>query len=523
MEVSTDKPLGRDLQHDFLTTLADSLDDQVSDEVKRARKDVNFFCGWAMQTPKGEYWGEQQRHHREWQDAAGLNKKGGWQNNRLVIFAPPETAKSSQLVVGRLLWLLGNDPNLRAAIVCDVDKQAQKFVSEIRSNIMNNERLQMIFPNLKPESRSGRAKRWSDDGIILQRNIISKDFSVQALGVRGALLSARLDLLILDDILSWENTLTKYQLEKTINWFLATAVGRVVKGGQIALIGLTWDHEDLLNHLAEHRGYECFRYSLLDEGDPRWKRVDWPEVWPRDRVESMTDELGPFESARQLRQRLPSRDSMPRPFPKSACEKVLKLSRAGWSNSHFGENICGVDLATRKGKTTDYTCFFTISASGGFRQVLNIFTAQLEGPKIIEVILDIHRRFRPLFVVENNSAQIYIEQFVRDGRVLEAFGATPAEARGIRIKGRYTGSQSLDRRFGIPALGVDFETGKWGAPDHSEVNAWLKECYNWFPGQHPGDRLAASHFANEESRTYGGLPTNIIRRIPKESALNWKF
>lgn len=505
----------------FLRKLADEIVEEVPDWIRGCREDINYFLSEVMLDPEGNYWGELRPYQKKWQYEAGgkiTDGKVRWRNTRLVILAPPECGKSSQLVVGRLLWLFGRNPNLRFAIVSDTDKQAQKFLSEIRTNVMINEKLKQVFPGLKPEGRKGRTSKWGDDGIVFQRDIVSKDWSIQALGVRGPLLSSRLDGIILDDVLSWENTLTAYQRDKTNAWFISIVPGRIVKRGQILLVGLTWDNDDLLHTLVTKKKYKELRYSL--QKDDNCGYVDWEEVWPKWRIEESKRELGIFEFNRQMRNLLPKTKEGRRPFKKEYCEKVASNSRGLWMNSYKGSDIVltGVDLATRKGKHTAETVFFTISLDQyGFRQVLNILAGQLEGPEIIETVLDLWRRFRPyIFGVENNAAQIYIEQFLKDGRVLAAFGANPQEAAGIRVQGLYTGTKSLDPLYGIPGLSIDFQAGKWGAPEHEETQNWLRECYEWFPGRHPGDRLAASFFANELARGNEGQQVGDVVTYSKE-------
>jgi hypothetical protein len=59
-----------------------------------------------------------------------------------------------------------------------------------------NPPLREIFP--APRPASGSRTKWSDDEII-ECSINSRDASVIALGLYGAILGARLDLLVIDD------------------------------------------------------------------------------------------------------------------------------------------------------------------------------------------------------------------------------------------------------------------------------------------------------------------------------------
>ncbi len=114
-------------------------------EAELARRDINAFCEFAMRDPKGKPW-RQAQFHRDWQ---GLLPLAG--PARVLIVAPRESAKSSQMAVGRVLWELGQDRELRIKLVCATDDLAAKLLGEIGRNITHNSRLRKVFPHLRPD------------------------------------------------------------------------------------------------------------------------------------------------------------------------------------------------------------------------------------------------------------------------------------------------------------------------------------------------------------------------------------
>ncbi len=60
---------------------------------------------------------------------------------------------------------------------------------------------------------------------------------MQAIGVHGAILGARVDRLLLDDILDFENTRTPERLQATIDWYNATLVGRLTARARVICVG----------------------------------------------------------------------------------------------------------------------------------------------------------------------------------------------------------------------------------------------------------------------------------------------
>jgi len=159
-------------------------------QAERARRDVNAFCEYVMRDPRGRPW-QQAAFHQQWQ--ASLPEQGP---ARVLIVAPRESAKSSQMVVARILWELGRDPELRVKIICSSDDLAEKLLGEIARNILRNPRLRRVFPRLRPDP----AGPWTRDQLRLAGLGLSKDPSLEAHGVLSAGVGGRADLLIFDDV-----------------------------------------------------------------------------------------------------------------------------------------------------------------------------------------------------------------------------------------------------------------------------------------------------------------------------------
>jgi len=85
-------------------------------------------------------------------------------------------------VLGRVLWELGNNPNLLIKIVCASEEQAKKRIAFLRRHIETNKNLHLLFPHLKPQPDSA----WSTTQLYVERDLISPDPSVEAAGVLGS-------------------------------------------------------------------------------------------------------------------------------------------------------------------------------------------------------------------------------------------------------------------------------------------------------------------------------------------------
>ena len=410
--------------------------------------------------------------------------------DRLVIFAPVEHAKTEEIARSYVLRRFAEDPDLNVAIISNTIGQAQKTLGEIAEDIKTNENYKWVTAGkVKPEEREGKFQKWTDSAFIIQREITSKDYSLQATGIHGNILGTRLGLAILDDCNDFENTFTPAQRDKTMQWIISTLLNRVIAGGKIVVIQTTWVIDDIGHTLADKHGFHKVIYQAIKkDGTPLW-----PEQWSLERLAGKKIELGSIEFDRQMMNK-PLSDAM-QIFKRVWFDKCYQQGE-GYSliDSYLQPDLSiatGVDLATRKGEEHDLTVFFTEGMdSKGNRRPLNIIARRMEFPEIISTFKLLSVAFpETVFVVENNAAQVYVEQHLK-------------ETTGIRVKGFTTGKQKADPTIGVRSMGVDFENSKWLIPRHPEVEKWVNEFLSWSPQAHSGDRLMSSWFADSYLRKH---------------------
>jgi hypothetical protein len=143
---------------------------------------------------------------------------------------------------------------------------------------------------------------------------------------------------------------------------------------------------------------------------------------------------------------------------------------------------------------SDETCLFTIAVDPrGTRSVLNVETAKISGPEIVQKIIQTQMRYQSIVIVENNAAQDFIVQFARGQFAVPIIPFT-------------TGRNKAHPEFGIESLAAEMAGGKWiipasgGLPVHPETQQWVQEMLYYLPSSHTGDRLMASWFAREGAR-----------------------
>lgn len=447
-----------------------------------ARWDINAFITAVMRDEKTGLPLDQAPVHETWHQLAE-------EHDRLLIWSAIEHGKTTQLTIARTLFELGRDPTLRTVIVSNTAGQAQKVLRSIKRYIESSPELHAVFPELRPT-----ADNWTSSSITVRRNTMSKDPSVQALGIHGNILGARVDRLYMDDLLDTENTHTARSREDCFLWIQANCLGRLTATARVLIVGTAFHPDDTLHRLARFPGWKAFRYPVLDDqGQPRW-----PERWWAARIQQVRDTLGPLEFARQLM--CVARDDSEARFKKDWIDWCLlrgegKTLCYGMDKLPPGfKTYTGVDLAVQQKDASDLTCLFTIAVHpAGDREVLNIESGKWAGPDIVSKIIDHHRRYMSICIVENNAAQDFIVQFAR-GQF------------AVPIRPFTTGRNKAHPEFGVESIAAEMAGRKWIIPAHNgqaahpEIYQWVQDMLFYQPTAHTGDRLMASWFAREGHR-----------------------
>jgi hypothetical protein len=341
----------------------------------------------------------------------------------------------------------------------------------------------------------------------------SKDSSLVAYGLNGQILGSRLHGIILDNVLNKDNTRTRAMREWTVGVLEDEILGRILPGGFVWVLDTAWFVDDLLHILSKREGWHAVRFDAED-GHGLGPTL-WPAQFPPERLQQKLAELGQTAYDRQFRNR-PLSESMnffkeefwDGCYGRGVWHDAWPMDENGKGEGGQLEMRTGVDLATRKGESHDLTVFATVVAQGPQRQLVNMQSARMEGTEILRRMVQIYRAFhKPInaaggnarFVVEDNAAQVYIVQMLKDAQICKALGLTPGETSDIRVRGRTTTKNRRDAELGIPAIASGIEMGRWDFPSHAEVRHLRDEMKAWSPeADHYGDRLMALWHASAD-------------------------
>lgn len=473
---------------------------------KLARQDPAIFNEYVLRDQETGDIIENESFHEEWHDLAE-------EHQRLILLAYPESGKTNQMLVGRPVWELGNDPTLRIVVLSKTYTQAEKITRAQGDLILHSQQVHDVFPDLKPGTK------WTDGMFDVRMPFITNTPSVQAIGLHaGGIMGARIDRLYIDDILDHDNTKTPTLRNDTYDWIQRNVMNRLTRRARVLASSNAWHPEDALHRWARRKQWVMVKYPLRD---PVTKQSTWEARFPTVSLDDMEEDFGPLEWARMFG--CEARAEGGNDFTEEVINQAKEQGRGYSMLPTLDEGlppdcvvVTGVDLATgknqKKGKRqTDLTVLSTVLCYGdGIRQILYIESGRWTGPETLRRIYVCEERFGGPIIVEDNGAQVFLLQFADEG-------VDPP----LIIPWNTTGQKKWNPAYGVASLAIEMAKKKWifpctepypGAPIEEcvldpEVKLLSEDMLHFDPRQHTGDHLMATWFAREG-----------IRRMRREGA-----
>lgn len=449
--------------------------------------------------------------HVEWQRL--LTK-----HDRLILWAHVESGKTSAISIGRALYEVGRNPQLRVCIISKTKGLAQKIVRSCQQIVSGEtesaQAFREVFPHVRPAYDPSLP--WTSLALTIERAVPSKDPTIQASGAFGNIIGSRIDLLIIDDVLDSTSTRTPAPRTALWDWMHGTVVGRLTEDSRVWALGNAYHPDDYLHRLEKVGRYKAYRFPVID---PATKLPAWPERWSAKRIEDAKLEFGPLDYARALF--CQPRDDDSARFKREWVEVALRqgeglkflstradllkeLALASYADSlRVGGHIdpqrlriyIGVDLAVQLHSAADMTAFVIVAVlPDGTRRLLWIEAGHWGAPEILGRIKRLDEAYQPTAViVENNAAQAYIVQLAHAETAVPVIPFT-------------TGKQKAHPEFGVEGIAAELVAQKWIFPCdavekmHPELFALVSEILSYDPRSHSGDRLMGMWFAREGAR-----------------------
>lgn len=489
--------------------------DQVThdEQIVAARENVNAFIEFCFRDEYDAAF-KQAAHHAEWQAIFD-------HHDRVALLGHAEGGKTMQ-VAFRLIFELGLNPNLRCYIMSAQEESAAKILGVVKTAIEENERVRMVFPHLVP------GKVWTGTKLLVagrKRGTSVKDFSLQAYGYGSRFLGIRADIIVVDDINDAENSRTPLMRDRVVQWFDLKVQTRLVRTGRVWVLGNAWHKEDLIHQLAARPGFFFKRYSVLtDDG----LRATWPAQFPLSRIAKLRGNMPPLSFARAYL--CLAIDDETQRFDEAWFE-AAKLKGLGlpyappepppvldsWGKPIPGEAwqvYTAIDLASGKAgrqRATDTTAIVTIAYNprNAMQRVLDIRVGRWKSPDIVAQMRDLHDKYNPVFVVEDNgNQQLFVDSF---------------DLVGLRVAGLTTGTDKWDPVLGVEGMAITFNAGKWILPSEKNadgdlvsvdpIETLLQHLLHFTPAEHTDDDVMALWISTKAARTFSRGYWAIVPRV----------
>lgn len=261
----------------------DALREQKRQDVREAALgDFGFFCRQIMRDPQNRQHVPLAPFHMEYcADLQSLGRLTGFRSLTLFPRAHLKTFLGDQAYA---IWRYLHDPNVRIGIFNAVEDIAQSFLRGIRLELLFNDRLRYVFPELAVGERG----LGNQDELTLPRKARLRDATFTAYGRGSTTAGHRYDLGIYDDIVpepTADRPHTPEFLASITDWFYGTLFLRdSFEKSDVLVIGTRWHDADTYAGLLKDPTFHQFIRVIEVDGVPIW-----PDKWPIEAIISERD------------------------------------------------------------------------------------------------------------------------------------------------------------------------------------------------------------------------------------------
>lgn len=363
---------------------------------------------------------------------------------RAITLAPRGVGKSHFFSVSLSIWLAYYHKSKFTMILSETEDQAKRILEEIKQIIEDN-------PLLKEAlmiEKSSKDSVWNKNEIKLKNGctIKAKSFGAKLRGNHPT-------TIILDDVLSNQNSLTKQQREDLFNYYAQTIRPMATKNARILFVGTAQHKDDLLHKLGQSKSFKFLKLKAYDE---ETGVSIWPEQLPKEELEDYKRTYGIVSFEKEF-QNNPMSDKLSL-FPLYVLEKCLD-EKLSYSKDYYGAQkvFLGADFSQVGVKEGDFTVITAVRQDANGTLTLLNYERFRDNPDEEQMFVDrqietVSRMCRiynvTLGMLESNAFQKIYSDFFK-------------KKTNLPLKGNLvtrSGKSSLES--GLPALRILFENGK---------------------------------------------------------------
>lgn len=388
----------------------------------------------------------------------------GFKYERVMIFMPPGSAKSTYGSVTFPTWYMGNNPNKNIITTSYASGLAKKFGRKCRTITSSKQYREVFDTSLRRDNRA------VDDWAL------ENGSTFMAGGILSGITGNRADGLVIDDpVKGREDADSATIREKTWEAYLNDLRTRLKPNGWQLIIQTRWHEDDLSGRIlpknwdgesgwVESRQGEpwfviCLQAECTREDDPmgreigEWLWTDWftPEHWQREKR---------VQGSRNW-------DALYQQIPKPTEGALIKknwIQRYGEPPTEFMRVVFSLDTAYKEDQINDPSVLTIWGEKEYGKYLLHVWRDRVEYPALKRILANYYMTWKPTAVlIEDKSSGQSLIQECRDGIMLKQF----PKAIHIPVVAIEPEGNKLDRAVRVSS---QFEAGTVYLP---EVAPWL--------------------------------------------------
>jgi hypothetical protein len=416
----------------------------------------------------------------------------------LLVLWPPEHGKTTTFE-NYANMKLASDPAWRFLVASENRGIAQKILGRVmdRMNPLGPTPAYVSqFGPFVPQSNGGMAQvrqPWTDTkfSVYGARQSDERNFSMEAVGVNGSIVSARCDHLHVDDP---QSVKTLGQTAKMTTWLRQDALSRPAENGITSICGTRVGEEDIYNELLQDGELDGimkvlrFPAVLTDHDTGEQKPLD-PARHTLDSLDRMRRKVGSEIWDRNWMQNPGASKAGKGTFEKTTVEKLLDSSRSL-------QDRVGSD-----GENADPVIYIGVDPALGQKNCIHAYEVRPDGKLLIRRIredIGFERNEQIMGALESvvdwcqqggQVTDVVIEEknfqlgLKNDERLREM-----ASKVGFRIHGHMTGFNKYDTDIGVASMASSLIKGElilpWAPDDLTRglISEFKRQLYAWKPG-----------------------------------------
>lgn len=355
------------------------LEALLAQKAKRGLDDLLFFNKNIVETDPSRRAKLVPHVHGDWNTWYHNSKK-----RIKMILVPRGTFKSTFFTVGLTLQKIAKNRDERILIANATGSNSERFLGEIKEHLRGNETYLELYGKMYD-----KRMKWNENEIVVPgRSLGVKESTVTAIGVGGNLVSQHYSTVICDDLVNNENSLTKLQADKVIEWW-KRSFSLLDRDGDMIIIGTRWSYYELYSYILKNLTNEVDYYirgAYNKDGS-----LYFPEELSTDKLKELKKLHGSYAfSAFYLNNPVDSDSSI---------IKHSDLKYFTYDRSLKGRmNIFSmVDPAVSQAAKADYSVIITVGVTANNDWfILDIRREKFTVGELINEMFDVHSTWKPI-------------------------------------------------------------------------------------------------------------------------------